>query len=87
MYVIFFISKLYEDDNYAGTVSLIYDIGVLNQIVSPLYQDIENNNSNVNLFIYAPRYDQVTGKREPVTYDKPVFKESENFETLPEADF
>ena len=29
-YVIFFISKLIEDDQYAGIVSLVYDIGVLN---------------------------------------------------------
>ena len=65
----------------------MYDIAALNKIISPLYQDIENDNSNVNLFIYADIYDQVTGESTELAYDKPVFKESKNFETLPEADF
>ena len=56
-YVIFFTSTLYEDSNYVGTVSVVYDIGVLNLIIGPLYQDADNDNSDINLFIYANIYD------------------------------
>lgn len=56
-YVIFFTSTLYEDSNYVGSVSVVYDIGVLNLIIGPLYQDADNDNSDINLFIYANIYD------------------------------
>ena len=56
-YVIFYTSTLYEDSHYAGSVSVVYDISVLNLIISPLYQEADNDNSDVNLFIYANIYD------------------------------
>ena len=55
--MIFHTSTLYEDSNYVGTVSVVYDIGVLNLIISPLYQNDDNDNSDLNLFIYANIYD------------------------------
>ena len=48
---------LISNSLYIQSYKVVYDIGVLNLIIGPLYQDADNDNSDINLFIYANIYD------------------------------
>ena len=50
-----FLAKIYDDDStFVGVYSIIYDIDVLNKIVSPLYEASDGiETRNFELFIFA----------------------------------
>ena len=49
-----FISKFFDDSQFAGTLTLLYSIDVLDKMISPLYEDESGSNKqDFNIFIYA----------------------------------
>ena len=56
-----FIQKFLDHGQFAGILTLMYGIDVLDKMISPLYDDSEGNNTHdFNVFIYVNEIDRHT---------------------------